>query len=36
MATPLSLQDIADVAGMSVFQFARGFKHATGVPPHHV
>jgi AraC family transcriptional regulator len=34
LATPLSLQDMANAAGMSVFHFARGFKHATGVPPH--
>jgi AraC family transcriptional regulator len=34
LARPLSLQDIADAAGMSVFHFARGFKHATGVAPH--
>ncbi len=34
LARPLSLQDIADAAGMSVFHFARGFKQATGVPPH--
>jgi AraC family transcriptional regulator len=34
LARPLSLEDIADAAGMSVFHFARGFKQATGVPPH--
>ncbi len=34
LARPLSLQEIADAAGMSVFHFARGFKQATGVPPH--
>jgi AraC-like DNA-binding protein len=34
LARPLSLQDVADVAGMSVFHFARGFKRATGMPPH--
>lgn len=34
LARELSLQDIADAAGMSVFHFARGFKYATGVPPH--
>jgi len=30
----MGLQDIADAAGMSVFHFARGFKYATGEPPH--
>jgi AraC family transcriptional regulator len=34
LARPLSLEDIADAASMSVFHFARGFKQATGVPPH--
>jgi len=34
LARPLSLQDMANAAGMSVFHFARGFKHAAGVPPH--
>jgi AraC family transcriptional regulator len=31
---PMSLQEIADAAGMSAFHFARGFKRATGLPPH--
>jgi AraC family transcriptional regulator len=31
---PMSLQVIADAAGVSAFHFARGFKRATGVPPH--
>jgi len=31
----MSLQEIADVAGMSLFHFARGFRQATGRPPHH-
>jgi AraC family transcriptional regulator len=34
LAKELSLQDIADAAGISVFHFARGFKYATGEPPH--
>jgi AraC family transcriptional regulator len=34
LARPLSLQDVADAAGTSVFHFARGFKQAIGVPPH--
>jgi AraC family transcriptional regulator len=31
---PMSLQEIADAAGVSAFHFARGFKRATGLPPH--
>jgi AraC family transcriptional regulator len=31
---PLSLREMAQVAGMSVFHFARGFREATGLPPH--
>jgi AraC family transcriptional regulator len=34
LTKPLSLRDIADAAGMSVYHFARGFKHAAGMPPH--
>jgi transcriptional regulator GlxA family with amidase domain len=30
----LSLQEIAASAGMSLFHFARGFRQATGRPPH--
>jgi AraC family transcriptional regulator len=31
---PVSLREMAQAAGMSVFHFARGFKEATGAPPH--
>jgi AraC family transcriptional regulator len=31
---PVSLQQMAQAAGMSVFHFARGFKEATGSSPH--
>ncbi|GHB82880.1 AraC family transcriptional regulator [Streptomyces umbrinus] len=31
---PLSLEDLASVAGLSVSQFARRFKARTGCPPH--
>ena len=34
LARPMSLQEIADAAGISAFHFARGFKRATGLPPH--
>jgi AraC family transcriptional regulator len=34
LARAMSLQEIADAAGVSVFHFARGFKQATGLPPH--
>jgi AraC family transcriptional regulator len=34
LATPLTLQAIAGAAGVSPFHFARGFKQATGQPPH--
>jgi AraC family transcriptional regulator len=34
LARPMSLQEIADAAGVSVFHFARSFKQATGMPPH--
>jgi AraC-like DNA-binding protein len=30
----MCLQEIADAAGVSAFHFARGFKRATGLPPH--
>ena len=29
-----SLQELADVAGMSLFHFSRSFKQSTGLPPH--
>jgi AraC family transcriptional regulator len=34
LARPLSLQEMAAVAGMSLYHFARGFREATGRPPH--
>jgi len=34
LAAPLSLRDLAGVAGMEVFRFLRAFKGATGLPPH--
>lgn len=34
LAEPLSLEDLASVAGLSVSQFARRFKARTGCPPH--
>jgi AraC family transcriptional regulator len=34
LGRPMSLQEIADAAGVSVFHFARSFKQATGLPPH--
>jgi AraC family transcriptional regulator len=34
LARSMPLQEIADAAGVSAFHFARGFKRATGVPPH--
>jgi AraC family transcriptional regulator len=34
LGRPMSLQEIADAAGVSAFHFARGFKRATGLPPH--
>jgi AraC family transcriptional regulator len=34
LARELTLLDIADAVGMSVFHFARGFKYDTGEPPH--
>jgi AraC family transcriptional regulator len=34
LARPMSLQEIASAAGVSSFHFARGFKQATGQPPH--
>jgi AraC family transcriptional regulator len=34
LAQPVSLRDIAAAAGMSLYHFARGFRQATGRPPH--
>ena len=34
LAEPLSLEDLAAVAGVSKFHFARIFRDGTGVPPH--
>jgi AraC family transcriptional regulator len=34
LSRPMSLQEIADSAGVSAFHFARGFRRATGLPPH--
>jgi AraC family transcriptional regulator len=34
LAEPLSLEDLASAAGLSVSQFARRFKARTGCPPH--
>jgi AraC family transcriptional regulator len=34
LAAPLPLQDLASLAGMSGYQFARRFKRSTGLPPH--
>jgi AraC family transcriptional regulator len=34
LASDMSLQDIADAAGMSLFHFAKAFKQATGQSPH--
>jgi AraC family transcriptional regulator len=34
LEAPLSLRDLAGVAGMEVFRFVRAFKEATGLPPH--
>lgn len=33
LATPLRLADLADVAGLSAFHFARAFKASMGAPP---
>jgi AraC family transcriptional regulator len=33
-AEPVSLQELADAAGLGVRQFTRGFRHATGRSPH--
>jgi AraC family transcriptional regulator len=35
LAHPLPLRELAAVAGMGVYQFARTFKAAAGVAPHH-
>ncbi|HYG67501.1 MAG TPA: AraC family transcriptional regulator, partial [Anaeromyxobacteraceae bacterium] len=35
LAEPLTLHDLAGVAGMSVYRFARLFKACAGVAPHH-
>ncbi|MGW5693198.1 AraC family transcriptional regulator [Streptomyces asiaticus] len=34
LSDPLSLEELADAAGLSVSQFARAFKARTGQPPH--
>lgn len=34
LASTLSLDELAKLAGMSTFHFARQFKRATGLPPH--
>jgi AraC-like DNA-binding protein len=34
LSNPISLQDLAAVAGLSACHFARAFKRSTGVPPH--
>ena len=34
MVEPISLEELADAAGLSPFHFARQFKTATGHPPH--
>jgi AraC family transcriptional regulator len=34
LGRPMTLREIADAAGVSAFHFARGFKRATGQPPH--
>ena len=34
LARSMTLQEIADAAGVSVFHFARSFKQATGLAPH--
>jgi AraC family transcriptional regulator len=34
LGRPVSLQEIASAAGMSVFHFAHGFREAMGRPPH--
>lgn len=34
LCDPLSLQTLADVAGLSTFHFCRMFKQSTGMPPH--
>jgi transcriptional regulator GlxA family with amidase domain len=34
LSNPISLHDLAAVAGLSACHFARAFKRSTGVPPH--
>lgn len=34
LADPISLQDLANIAGMSTHQLVRRFKESTGMPPH--
>ena len=34
MRNPLSLQTLADIAGLSTYHFCRMFKLSTGMPPH--
>jgi AraC-like DNA-binding protein len=35
LAEPIELATLADVAGVSLFHFARAFKQSTGMTPHH-
>lgn len=34
LAEPIGLQELADIAGLSAFHFARAFKQSVGDPPH--
>jgi len=34
LAEPISLQDLAELAGLSTYEFARRFRESTGMPPH--
>lgn len=34
LAEPVGLQELADIAGLSAFHFARAFKQSVGDPPH--
>ena len=35
LSESIELRELAGIAGLSVFHFAREFKHSTGVTPHH-